>query len=38
MDNDEATTSNDEGDRGTAHGESWLAEQVLLITLEDGIA
>jgi hypothetical protein len=37
MDNDEASTNNAEGDRA-GDGESWLAEQVRLITLEDGLA
>ena len=36
MDNDEAPTHNDEGDRNPGDGESWLAEQARLILLEDG--
>ncbi len=37
MDNDEATTSYDEVDKGpNDRGESWLAEQTRLVLLEDG--
>jgi hypothetical protein len=36
MDNDEATPSNDEADRDSFDGESWLAEQARLVLLEDG--
>jgi hypothetical protein len=36
MDNDEATTSDDEADRDRVDGESWLAEQARLVLLEDG--
>jgi hypothetical protein len=36
MDDDEAATTNDEGDRNTDKGESWLAEQARLVLLEDG--
>jgi hypothetical protein len=36
MDDDEAPTTNDEGDRNTGDGESWLAEQARLVLLEDG--
>ena len=35
MDNEEPTTTNDDGDRGPEGGaESWLAEQVRLVLLE----
>lgn len=35
MDDDEATTTNDEGNRGPDNGaESWLAEQARLVLLE----
>jgi hypothetical protein len=37
MDDDEVST-NDEGDSNTGNIESWLAEQVRLITLEDGLS
>ncbi len=35
MDNDEGTRD-DEGERSTDDGESWLAEQARLVLLEDG--
>ena len=35
--NDEVTSRDDERD-GSAESESWIAEQVRLITLEDGLA
>lgn len=35
MDNEDATTTNDDGDRGPESGaESWLAEQARLVLLE----
>jgi hypothetical protein len=37
MDNDDAPTNN-EGDSNAGNTESWLAEQVRLITLEDGLS
>ena len=36
MDDDQAASTNDEGDRNTGEGESWLAEQARLVLLEDG--
>jgi len=36
MDNDEAPSTNDDVDRDSSHGESWLAEQARLVLLEDG--
>ena len=36
MDRDEAPTTNDQVDRNSGDGESWLAEQARLVLLEDG--
>jgi hypothetical protein len=36
MDNDDATTANDDVELNGGDGESWLAEQARLILLEDG--
>jgi hypothetical protein len=38
MDQDDVLMNNDEGDTSAEKNESWLAEQVRLITLEDGLA
>jgi hypothetical protein len=36
MDDNETSTTNNEGDPDTGKSESWLAEQARLVLLEDG--
>jgi len=36
MDNDDATTANDDVELNSSDAESWLAEQARLVLLEDG--